>query len=409
MMKPLTEVRLLKVKAGKPPRLVYKAAWWGLRDGVRRRFTETIGPVRTTRHKDAKLYCANKQDAINGGRISADRLGRMSLADFLERDREAAAMDLKAASLRDLKIAGRHALKALGEDFNVQKVDAAAVVRIRQHLQAKNLAPVTVLKQLSYLQGAFRRGVDLGIIHANPFSKMKRPKFQTPRPKVFALAEVDAMLGVCRDRGDLWWEAFIRLGVTSGCRRGEMVHLHWSSIDWDESTVTINPQRGGTFTVGDDSYPLLAWESKDYETRVIPLPAETLEFLRPLKVKAGASPYVFIDLGRLRAIASHLKADGTLDPNYPVIPNLNLHFGVIQGQAKDRLTHQGQKVDWPARSLKHLRSTYASRISEHVSPFQLKNLLGHSSVTTSERHYVAAAGDLGRKVQAAFGAKAEAS
>ncbi len=28
---------------------------------------------------------------------------------------------------------------------------------------------------------------------------------------------------------------------------------------------------------------------------------------------------------------------------------------------------------------------------------------GHSSIKTSERHYVAASGDLGRKIQAAFG------
>ena len=298
MMKPLTKVRLHEVKIGKPPRLVYRAAWWGFRDGARRRFTETIGPVSTTRRKDAKLYCAQKEAAINGGRISGDRLGRISLADFLQHDREAAAMDLKATSLRELKTAGEYAAKVLGGDFNVQKVSAAEVAGIKHYLQAQGLAAPTVLKHLSYLQGAFRRGVDLGLIHDNPFSKMKRPKFQTPRPKVFSAQEIDAMVDSCRY--DLWWEAFIRLGATSGCRRGEMMHLRWASIDWDESTVTVNPQKSGTFKVAGVEFPLLGWESKDYETRILPLPVETLDTLRRLKAKGGDSPYVFLTQKRLR-------------------------------------------------------------------------------------------------------------
>ena len=70
MMKPLTKVRLHEVKIGKPPRLVYRAAWWGFRDGARRRFTETVGPVSTTRRKDGPHvfrmgWCADYPDANN--------------------------------------------------------------------------------------------------------------------------------------------------------------------------------------------------------------------------------------------------------------------------------------------------------------------------------------------------------
>ena len=83
---------------------------------------------------------------------------------------------------------------------------------------------------------------------------------------------------------------------------------------------------------------------------------------------------------------SHLKVNGALDANFKLIPNLPRDFRSIQGRAKALLERQGNRVEWPRRSIKHLRSTYASRISEHVSPFQLKELLGHSSVTTTECH-----------------------
>ena len=105
-MRHLTDVTLLKVRVGRPrhveqkdgtvkiirPPHFFKAAWWGLRDGRRRRFTETIGPVGTITRKDAKRICAEKQDAMNVGRISPDRLHRMNLAEFLERDVEAASL-----------------------------------------------------------------------------------------------------------------------------------------------------------------------------------------------------------------------------------------------------------------------------------------------------------------------------
>ena len=109
---------------------------------------------------------------------------------------------------------------------------------------------------------------------------------------------------------------------------------------------------------------------------------------------------------RLEHIGDHLKANGTIDPNFKLIPKLHYDFGLIQRRAKALLEGQGNKVEWPARSIKHLRSTYASQLSEHLSSFQLKELLGHSSVTTTERHYVAAAGDLGQKVRDAFDGKA---
>ena len=402
MTKPLIQVTLLRVKAG--GKLVYKAAWWGLKDGHRRRLTETIGPVSTTRRKDAKLACAQKQAAMNEGRVTSDRLGRVSLAAFLENDRRNAALDLKATSLLELAKAGEYAESVLGADFNVHRVDAAAVARIRQHLQTRDLAPATVLKHLTYLQGAFRRGVEAGLLHANPFAKMRRPRFQTPRPKTFRPEETDAMLGVCRDASDLWWETFIMLALTSGMRRGEIEHLLWSSVDFDQSTVTVNPAKSGEFTVGDQTYRMLAWESKDYQTRTLPIPTETLDLLRRLKAKAGASPYVFITLDRLAVIRQRLDS-GRLEANYKTIGNINYAFSVIQRQASDRLSRQagGTKIEWPRRSIKHLRSTYASRVSEHVSAFQLKDLLGHSSVTTTQRHYVAAGDDLGRKVAAAFG------
>ena len=62
-------------------------------------------------------------------------------------------------------------------------------------------------------------------------------------------------------------------------------------------------------------------------------------------------------------------------------------------------------MDWPTRSIKHLRSTYATRASSRFTAFQLRGLMGHSSVLTTEKHYVATDGDLGEAVQELFDGK----
>ncbi len=398
--RPRTPVTLIKVRLGNPPRLIYKASWTGLRSGVRRRLTETIGPVRTTKLKDARLYCAEKADAIRDGMQTPDRLDRIPLSDFLDHDREQVRHDLKATSRRELKSAGAYATRVLGEDFPADKVNSAAVGRIKLHLQEAGLAPPTVTKHLRYLQGAFRRGVDRGWIFTNPFAKQDCGRFQTPAPKSYKPREVEALLDVCRKREDLWWEAFIALGYTSGLRRGEMVHLLWSSIDFEKRTVTLDPQNAGSFEHDGQTYRLLAWSAKDFETRITPVPSATVDVLRRLKAKADASPYAFISLDRLRFVGSHLDAnDGELQPNFPVIPNLPRDFGVIRREAARNLGTEWGK----ATAIKHLRSTYGTTMSNHTTPFRLCKLMGHSSVKTTEKYYIAAQDGLHDDVASAFG------
>lgn len=388
MLNPV-KVSLFRVKAG--GRYVYKAAWWGLKDGRRCRLTKTIGPVAVYTRKAAKLDCTRLQAEMNAGRVSIDRMRRVSLADFLKSDLETAALDLKGTSIRTLATAGTHAAKALGGDFNIQKIDGAAVVRIKQYLKSLGLTNASVAKNLSYLQGAFRRGITQGVLHKNPFSGVKLAKWQNPPPTPYKPREVEALYTACQD---LWWESFVRLGITSGLRRGELVHLRWASIDFEQGTVIVEPQRAKTFEVDGQSYPLMAWESKDYETRAIPIPPETLGVLGRLKVKSDASPYVFIGLDRLKIIGRRRDKGDTFRP----VPNLPRDFAVILCRAKKAIG-----VEWgQGHRIKDMRSTFGTETSRIVTMFELKELMGHSTIKTTETYYVAAHDDLRERMQAGW-------
>ncbi len=73
-MSKITLVKLHKYKVGNPTRYVWKLVWWGLQDGVRTRFKETIGSCREMTKRDAELLRAEKEIAIGSRQISPNKL-----------------------------------------------------------------------------------------------------------------------------------------------------------------------------------------------------------------------------------------------------------------------------------------------------------------------------------------------
>lgn len=103
---------------------------------------------------------------------------------------------------------------------------------------------------------------------------------------------------------DIWWQTFIRLGFTSGLRVGEMLNLTWPDIDEPNGQVIVSAKRAGRFQVGDEDYPILPWSCKSHRERRVPLHPDAAALLANLRMKAGASRYVFLSLQRLRRIES---------------------------------------------------------------------------------------------------------
>jgi integrase len=95
-----------------------------------------------------------------------------------------------------------------------------------------------------------------------------------------------------RPHRGLWWEAFLTLAYTSGARAGELTHLLWSDIDFENDTVCIaaKPEIEG----------VEAWRPKDYDRRVIPVPRETMDVLTRLHAETPeGSAFVFLSKDRI--------------------------------------------------------------------------------------------------------------
>lgn len=281
----------------------------------------------------------------------------------------------------------------------MRRFDVRSVDRIKAHLAGKNLSPATLCKIIRYLQGAFRRSVKRGLTPSNPFDGVELPKVQPKRVRIFQPAEAAALID---SAPDLWLEALIRVGYTTGLRLGEMLNLTWANVDLGKRVVHVDAKRAGEFTVAGRTYPILEWSSKTYQSRIVPMPPDTVDVLRRMQARSGGSTYVFLSLERLAQIGQYRKRENP-NASYKLVNNLGRAWDAIQDAAAARLSEgRHEPYQWERRSIKTLRKSYGTVMSHHVPTHELKALMGHSTIRTTERYYLAPSDDLSAKVAAAF-------
>lgn len=116
------------------------------------------------------------------------------------------------------------------------------------------------------------------LIANNPADDVTLPKKEKSKVDTY---QTDELIKI-RDAAEqepVKWKTAIHLLMITGCRRGEVVGMQWSRVDWKESSILIDtnlqytPERG-----------VYVETIKNEETRTIKLPAETMALLREYKV-----------------------------------------------------------------------------------------------------------------------------
>ncbi len=120
-------------------------------------------------------------------------------------------------------------IKNLGED------------NVRTDGKKGKLSPATIKRIYSVLQAILHNACKLDLISTNPANKEKieLPAMQPSKVDIFTKEETAAMFD-CLSREPLMHQALINLAIVTGCRRGELVALEWSDIDFKACTVSIS-------------------------------------------------------------------------------------------------------------------------------------------------------------------------
>jgi integrase len=224
---------------------------------------------------------------------------KMSVAEYLE---HWLAVDIerrvaRKTAVRHRQIVQRQIVPRIGA-IPVRKLSATHIEAFEAELQrsgyvkgrkaGEGLTAQTVLHVHRTLSQALAHAVTTGVLFKNPAEQVRPPR--PPRREIVILSkpEVAALL---RSAEGTPLYLPVLVGVTTGMRRGEILGLRWSDIDFKRATLTVNQSlerlQGTT---------VLKPPKTTGSRRTITLPALTVEALaahRAEQARIGADELVF--------------------------------------------------------------------------------------------------------------------
>ena len=102
----------------------------------------------------------------------------------------------------------------------------------------KPLAAKTVLHHHRLISSMLSTAVEWGILFSNPCDRTKPPKVERKEPKYLDEIQAATLLDLLETE-DTEYKTIIRLLLFTGLRRGELLGLEWSDIDFDTCTLTV--------------------------------------------------------------------------------------------------------------------------------------------------------------------------
>ncbi|MCM2344950.1 MAG: site-specific integrase [Alphaproteobacteria bacterium] len=184
----------------------------------------------------------------------------------------------------------------------------------------KDVKPGTVNRELSIIKHAFdiaEREWDIPI-RQNLLAKVKKLKVNNARSRRLTDDEYEALLEAIEATRNDFIKPLINFAIETGMRRGEILRLCWSDIDYDSRTLHIPITKNG-------------------HARTIPLTSNAIEILKALQFEDDADtyrPFPLSDNAAKLAWQRLLKRSGVED----------LHFHDFRHEAISRFFERGLSV-----------------------------------------------------------------
>ncbi len=312
--------------------------------------------------------------------------GTMRLKDFMEDSLERTGSSIRPSTREEYQSAMDDFIKVVG-NIDYQSITLEQGEFYRQACLDKGNSPATVKKKLIEIKRFFELAVKRKQLDENPLKYIDMPKPKKKRVRIYSEAECRRMLKGARDfisdRNDkttLSWEMLILVALQTAMRRGELLNMTWSDIDFDEYVIDI--------TGKDNTDETWEWLIKDHEERTVPISENTTKHLIALQEKCPPGyPYVFIPQSRYDFIQKERRAKGNWsysDSRLGVINNFYKHWKKIFIRAG--IKKKGKFHD--------CRSTALSNWFEQgLSEYEVMKLAGHSSFETTHKFYLAIKND----------------
>jgi integrase len=258
------------------------------------------------------------------------------------------------------KLIRSYILPALGR-YQLQKLTPQHVQRLYRQKSDDGLKPKTIQSIHGVLHKALDTAVMWNLVARNVCDRVKTPKVPKPEIQPLTMIQAQELLSVAEGHRI---DALLVLAVTTGMRRGELLGLRWTDIDFQNRCLHV--RRTLDYLA---HYGIVVTEPKTTKgKRKIELPDFVIEKLQQhrvrqleMKLKAGANwkeeGYVFTGL-----------QGGVLNPRYLV----KLFKNVLK---------EAWLPDIRFHDLRHSAATIL--LSMGVHPKIVQELLGHEDITTT--------------------------
>lgn len=211
----------------------------------------------------------------------------------------------------------------------------------------------TINRDVKAIKALLHKAEAWGYLTKRDWRSVKQIKTTRRKLYFYTPKEVGLLLGLCRGV----WRTICLLGARAGLRREEMHTLTWEDVDFNRGRIHICPKEG--------------WEPKDYEQRFIGMSRDLRAHLLWIR-SAARSQWVLQDSSGVR----------------PALDVMSSYFRKLSRKA-------GLKG-----SIHILRHTFASHLAQSgVDLKRIKDLLGHSSMETTEVYAELSPEHLDRAVQ----------
>ena len=303
----------------------------------------------------------------------------MRLSDFYPQYLETIKTTLSPTTVDTYKaLIERQILPALGhlklkditpahiQQFIQQLCTVSKETRSGENTQ-ETLSAATVRRRLNILQSMLRLAVKLGLISESPASaeKLTLPKKTVPKVEIFSKQEAAQMLSALENE-ELQFQTLIQLAIFTGARRGELVALKFSDVDFEQCKITI--ERAAVKVKGEET---IIKPPKDYEVRTITVSKSCIELIRALQIEKAKER---------KRLGSQWRGDEWLFTQWngeimnPQTPTKQFSKFLKKHNLKHRKFH----------SLRHTSATLL--LYGGVSIKQVQGRLGHGDIETTNKY-----------------------
>ena len=173
------------------------------------------------------------------------------------------------------------------QKFFCYLLERGRIARKESEKQPKGLSVKTVSNIRTMLYSAFEKAIAEKLLQQNPCAGCKLPKEQKKEMRILDPEQIGWFFEEARNSGKY---EFYYTELMTGLRRGELLGLKWSDVNFREQTITVQRQ---ILRVNGEvkEYPLKTKNAY----RVLALPDHMAEMLMQMKERSD-SPYLFPSL-----------------------------------------------------------------------------------------------------------------